>query len=638
MITSQSSLTNADSPLVASYRPEIDGLRAIAVTSVVIFHAFPNFFPGGYLGVDIFFVISGYLVTGTILRDTKDNRFDISEFYVRRIRRILPALIATLCCVLISGWYLLRLSDFNQLVKHVLAGASFSSNLLLQSESGYFDKSSELKPLLHLWSLAIEEQFYVVFPLFLAVALRFLKSLKSIQFVLLAIMIASFVFSIQQRYADSAGSFYSPFSRIWELLAGSVFAILARNQNTRMPTGKRRHEDSRTMLIGVGMILGSMLSIDLDLFPEIILTVISLSGACLILSIRSESQTGFLSNQILVFIGKMSFSLYLIHWPLLSFARISAGQPTSIATRLTLVCLAILLSIGSYFLIEKPFRGSKSQKPLAFFVSLGLLFVVGVSAFINLHEILPYKSSSKEESYLYGDLDHQEFHGYVTKNFHLCTPKSILETSLSWDGFLRCNQSKAESPIEVLLLGDSHAEHLFVGIAESLPSQNVGYYIRDSSLRLDNPEFSLILQEVVKNQSIKQVIISERWDQRGFDVDEIGAIVEVLQSAGKDIFITDGVPNFSFDPQLCKYDGLCTESRSRFDSQYSNYLPGIIELTKRYPSVGLIYTTAYFCDVSSCSMTNGSELLYRDDNHLNIYGSRYAGMQILKSGILNLTD
>ena len=635
MISSKSMA--ADSPSVSEYRPEIDGLRAIAVTAVVVFHAFPSLFPGGFLGVDVFFVISGYLVTGTILRDTKGNKFDISAFYVRRIKRILPALIVTLCCVLISGWVLLRFSDFNQLAKHALAGASFSSNFLLQSESGYFDKSSELKPLLHLWSLAIEEQFYVVFPLFLALCLRFFKSLKIIQFVLIAIMIGSFLYAFHQQYVDSTSAFYSPIARIWELLAGSVFAILARNQQSQGTRHREPRKDNRIMIFGIGLILGSMLSIELDFIPEIICTVISLSGACLILSIRPKTQAGFLTNPTLVFIGKMSFSLYLIHWPLLSFARIQNGQTTSIATRIVCVASAALLSICSYFLVEKPFRNNNTQKPLALFVSLGLLFTVGVSAFIAVNGVAPYKSSSKEESFVYGDLDHREFHGYISKNFYPCLPQSVFDSSLSWDGFTRCNQSKAESPIDILLLGDSHAEHLFVGLAEQIPSRNIGYYIRDSSIRLDNPEYSLILQEIVKNQSLKQVIISERWDQRGFDIAEIGAVVETLQSAGKQVFITDGVPAFTFDPQLCKYEGICQESKADFYSKYSNYLPGIIELTNRNPSVRLIYTSRYFCGTSMCSMTNGSELLYRDNNHLNINGSRYVGMKILESGILALS-
>ena len=627
----------ADSLVGSEYRPEIDGLRAIAVISVIVFHAFPGLFPGGFLGVDVFFVISGYLVTGTILRDTKGNKFEISAFYVRRIKRILPALIVTLCGVLISGWVLLRLSDFNQLAKHVLAGASFSSNFLLQSESGYFDKSSELKPLLHLWSLAIEEQFYVVFPLFLAMCLRLFKSLRTIQFALIAVMIGSFSYALHQHFVDSTSSFYSPYSRIWELLAGSVFAILTKNEQSESNPEKGGRKDIKAVLLGVGLILGSMLTISQNLFPEIIYTVISLSGACLILSIRSKTHGGFLTNPLLVFIGKMSFSLYLIHWPLLSFARILNEQPTSVTTRLVCVCLAVLLSVASYFLVEKPFRINNSKKPLALFVSLGLLFTVGLSAFINLNQVLPYKSASKEESFVYGDLDHSEFHRYISKNFYLCTPQSVLEASLSWDGFVRCNQSKAESPIETLLLGDSHAEHLFIGLAELLLSQNVGYYIRDSSLRLDNPEYSLIFQEIANNPSINQIIISERWDQRGFDPAEIGALVETFQSAGKQVFITDGVPNFSFDPRLCKYEGICKESRTRFDTQYSEYFPGIIELTNRYPSVGLISTTSYFCDDATCSMTNGSELLYRDDNHLNISGSRYVGKKILESGVLTLS-
>ena len=636
MNTNLSSPKHTQTACISYYRPEIDGLRAIAVVSVVIFHAFPDLFPGGFLGVDVFFVISGYLVTGTILRDAKGNHFDIRAFYVRRIKRILPALIATLWGVLVSGWLFLRFSDFNLLSKHVLAGATFSSNFLLQSESGYFDKSSELKPLLHLWSLAIEEQFYFVFPLFLALCLRLLKSLKTIQFVLIAIMLASFLYSFQQYFIDSANSFFSPLSRIWELLAGSVFAILSRNQKAN--TGKRPEKVTKITLLGIGMILCSMLSIKMRLGPQIIQTVISLMGACLIISLRSNSNTGFLTNRVFVFIGKMSFSLYLIHWPLLSFARVLNGQATSVTTRLICIGLATLLSIGSYFMIEKPFRNSNSRTPLVMSISLVMLFTAGVSAFIYLDKVLPYESSSKEESFVYGDLDHRQFHGYISKNYYPCTPRSILEKSLSWDGFVRCNQSKAELPIDTLLLGDSHAEHLFVGIAESLPNRNVGYYIRNSSLSLDNSEFSHILEEVVTSKSISTVIISERWEQRGVDVLAIGRVIETLQIAGKQVFITDGVPSFSFDPQLCKYDGVCSESRVKFDEQYSNYQPGLIELTRMFPSVGLIKTTNFFCDSSTCSMKNGSDLLYRDNNHLNINGSRFVGRQILNSGVLKSID
>src|ERR1022692_4879442 len=206
-----------------SYRPDIDGLRALAIVAVVIFHAFPRWLPGGFVGVDIFFVISGYLITGIILKAQSGEGFSLLEFYSRRIKRIFPALIAVLTFCLVAGWYVLLADEYEALGKHIAAGAGYVSNFVLMSEAGYFDIASELKPLLHLWSLGIEEQFYLIWPLLLILALRVNINPLALTVLLLAISFLLNIANIEQRPTEV---FYLPIFRSWELLIGAILAYI----------------------------------------------------------------------------------------------------------------------------------------------------------------------------------------------------------------------------------------------------------------------------------------------------------------------------------------------------------------------------------------------------------------------------
>lgn len=205
------------------YRPDIDGLRAIAILSVVGFHAFPNWVKGGFIGVDIFFIISGYLISTIIYGSLERNSFSFVEFYIRRIKRIFPALILVLAACFIFGWFALLADEYKQLGKHIAGGAGFISNFSLWNESGYFDNLSETKPLLHLWSLGIEEQYYIVWPLLLWFAWKLRLNLLTIT---LLIATVSFILNIKGIGNDPVAVFYSPQTRFWELLIGSLLAYL----------------------------------------------------------------------------------------------------------------------------------------------------------------------------------------------------------------------------------------------------------------------------------------------------------------------------------------------------------------------------------------------------------------------------
>jgi peptidoglycan/LPS O-acetylase OafA/YrhL len=205
------------------YRPDIDGLRAFAVIAVVVFHAFPTQLPGGYIGVDVFFVISGFLITQIIVLEVQNERFSIVGFYYRRIRRIFPALLLVFSFCLIFGWLSLLPDEYTQLSKHVAAGAGFVSNFVLWNESGYFDNSAETKPLLHLWSLGIEEQFYLVWPLTILI---FWKRKINLFIPTISLLLISFLINIYTTDANITEAFYFPYTRFWELLSGSVLSLL----------------------------------------------------------------------------------------------------------------------------------------------------------------------------------------------------------------------------------------------------------------------------------------------------------------------------------------------------------------------------------------------------------------------------
>ncbi len=216
---------NSERPEHPRYRADIDGLRAIAVLSVVGFHAFPYWVHGGFIGVDIFFVISGFLISRIILASLEQDRFSFVEFYSRRIRRIFPALLLVLLASLAFGWFTLLADEYAQLGKHIAGGAGFTSNFLLWNESGYFDNSAETKPLLHLWSLSIEEQFYIVWPLMLWIMRN--QRFNLLRIALFAAALITFLFNVIQIHIDPTAAFYSPQTRFWELLIGSILACSA---------------------------------------------------------------------------------------------------------------------------------------------------------------------------------------------------------------------------------------------------------------------------------------------------------------------------------------------------------------------------------------------------------------------------
>ena len=611
------------------YRPDIDGLRAIAVLLVVVYHAFPHALPGGFIGVDIFFVISGYLISTVLFQGIQGETFSLVDFYSRRIRRIFPALAIVLLATGVFGWFALRADELSQLGKHIAAGAGFVSNLVLWSESGYFDAAAETKPLLHLWSLGIEEQFYFFFPIILWLAWKAkLNLLKVTVFV----ASASFLWNIFQYNNDTTALFYSPQTRFWELMIGAMLAYLTLHplrQSSRL--GILRSAEVRSIVGIVLIVVGVVTGGRAFAYPGV-WAIFPTIGASLFISAGQTTKLNkyLLSYKPIVLIGLISYPLYLWHWPLLSYARVLEGRTPSATVRVLCVLAAFVLAMITYRLIERPLRFHAQQARVASALLI-TVFAIGISGFvIHQQNGFPGRSIDLREVKFDGDIGHVEFHAYVENKFFPCTPNAVRAQAEKWEDIVRCSQSRNDKPIDTVLLGDSHAEHLFIGLAESLPEKNIAFYIRNGMSVRSNPGFDVIFNAIDSNPNIKQVVITSLWSLRQVPVPDMIATIRSLQNTGKTVFITDDTPDFSFDPALCKFKGECTEPASSFMGRYNTYKQALRDVVDSAQGVELIRTSEYLCNADVCSMGVDGKLLYRDPNHLSIPGSQFIGAEMVR--------
>ncbi len=376
------------------YRPDIDGLRALAVLSVVIFHAFPGRLPGGFIGVDVFFVISGYLISGIIFKEQNNRVFQIKQFYARRVRRIFPALALILLSCAAAGWFVLLAAEYTQIGKHISASAGFIQNLVLWSEKSYFDTSSDTKPLLHLWSLGIEEQFYLLWP----VLLILLSGRRQLVWpTIITIVIASFAWNLWDTHHNPTAAFYSPLSRFWELLAGAALAWHThQSKQAEVPSLLPiAYGNSFAMLGALSIASGLILIQQNSHFPGT-WALLPVIGAVLIILAgpRAWLNRMILSHPVAIWFGLISYPLYLWHWPLLSFARILENETPSGSIRLLLVMLSVGLAWLTYQFLERPIRAHQSAHPnrSVFWLcsTTGLLAIFG--GWVHLKQGLPERS------------------------------------------------------------------------------------------------------------------------------------------------------------------------------------------------------------------------------------------------------
>jgi peptidoglycan/LPS O-acetylase OafA/YrhL len=421
------------------YRPDIDGLRAIAVGSVLAYHAFPSLLPGGFIGVDIFFVISGFLITTILLQSLAAGDFSYRDFYARRIRRIFPALVLVLLATLTFGWYVLLPGEFSQLGKQTTGGAAFFANLVFLGEAGYFDATAETKPLLHLWSLGIEEQFYIFWPLLLGLAWRRRWPMLRVT---LAVAVISFLVNVLTVQPHRAAAFYSPLSRAWELMAGGLLAAMrlqAASNGSAQPRPWTKHVQS---VVGMGLIvLGLFMTRSTKAFPGwwALLPVLG-AVSCIAAGPNGVLNRYLLSNRVMVWIGLISYPLYLWHWPLLSYARIVAGGEPPLQVRVVLVVAAVVLAWATYRFLERFVKLHLSQGMLrglagggAALALAGALVFLGMPPPRNDSQALQAVADATREDNYYGGFE---------------------ETALGGQFVYRTGSGRHN----VLLIGDSHVE------------------------------------------------------------------------------------------------------------------------------------------------------------------------------------
>lgn len=440
------------------YRSEIDGLRAFAVLSVVIFHAFPMWLEGGFIGVDVFFVISGFLITRIIFEELDKNTFSFIDFFGRRIRRIFPALILVMVTALVCGWFVLLADEYAQLGKHIASGAAFILNFVLVKESGYFDNVAETKPMLHLWSLAVEEQFYIIWPLMLWLAW---KRKFNILALTLTMVLLSFTLNLKFVGSQPTHTFFWPIGRFWELLSGSTLAWLMLYKRSYLTHLKMSLDHVLMRMIysdksiANGSIVTNLMSFSglLILISGVILineglqfpgvwALIPVMGALLVIGSGSDALFNriFLMNPIVVWLGLISYPLYLWHWPILSFLRIVEGETSYIETRIIAVVVSVFLAWLTYAVIEKPIRFSRYKYSVTTVAGV-LTLTLGITGYFTFN--------SK---------------GFPSRNIEV---GKIVEAKGDWsypDGLERIRGYEAKvfttsrSKPNVAFLGDSHIE------------------------------------------------------------------------------------------------------------------------------------------------------------------------------------
>ena len=507
---------------------------------------------------------------------------------------------------------------------------------MLWSESGYFDNAANYKPLLHLWSLGIEEQFYIIWPFMLWLTFKLRFNYLSI---ILAVTSISFALNIYQVGNNPVATFYSPLTRFWELLVGATLAyvgIFTQRVSSMTSIGYL----NAVSLCGMSLLAVSLVAINKEQpFPgwwALLPTV----GAAFV--IRAGSNAWFnrtiLSNRALVWFGLISFPLYLWHWPLLSFLRILEGTEVAQWKRGLAIALAIALAWITYSLVEKPIRqGSKRKStPLLLAALMSILGLVGCYGyFANGFE----GRSGTPKAVNTGEIGHFQFFGHINRHSYPCTPLNIRKAADDWNGFIRCFQSKDGDVRNVAIIGDSHAEHLFPGLAANLSDRNVVFYGKSGLPFLNNKDFDQIFEIVMGDANIKVVVMAANWGEKlknypvGRWKQELGDTVTNLSHAGKLVYIVDDVPAFSFMPDRCKYDGrLSIENKCVESDRQANltYLPAFKALVEKTESaeVNLIRIYDLFCNAGSCSMARDGVLLYRDEHHLNFFGSQLAGASI----------
>ncbi len=664
-------------PPTSHYRADIDGLRAIAIVSVVLFHAFPKFLRGAFFGVDIFFVISGYLISAILIRDYARRDFIYSRFYFRRARRIFPALFVVLALITLAGWFLLLPQEYARFGKHLAAGVGFVSNLALLNESGYFDSSAVEKPLLHLWSLGVEEQYYLFWPLVIGIALH----IQLLIYVIGTIILLSFLGNIFfiQHYPDAV--FYLPFTRFWELASGGLISAV----HFHYPKGIEPWLNKPPLrffkiagwkewlsVLGVMLLISSYFVIQSsEGFPGTrALLPVSATVLLILAGPHAWINRNVFSNRLLVYLGLISYPLYLWHWPLLSLESIIDNGRRDRQIILIILVLSILFAHLTWRWVETPVRRKRKLSPVLALTTL--LFCLGVwGGWVFYAKGYPGRMAGYGEDMASMELSMPRWNrtcpkGFKPDNMTLCLFKSTPSTQGLTKG--------------VLLTGDSHAV-AFAGAAKYLaegPLSALSMRVLAkggcmpfawmemlNSVDDCHPFYRDLYAMAATDPALQTIILVGRWairlNGKGFGFDEmplhlfrdvrltdaapkqeelfekgLRETLTTLTHTGRDVIFVHQVPELGFKPNYCLSRPYslyprhpCTIPREVVEARQAPYRAIVADILNDFPGVRVFDPLPYLCDDQACRARINGVFLYSDDDHLSNEGARLLGMQIL---------
>lgn len=601
------------------YRADIDGLRSIAVLSVVLFHLDKAFLPGGFAGVDVFFVISGFLITGIVNREIEGGRFSIVAFYERRIRRIFPALIAVVLSVMTIGAIVLMPDELRELGATAVAATLSASNFLFWWQTDYFAGAAEHKPLLHTWSLAVEEQFYIILPPLLMLSHRFAKA--HVKLILAGLTVISFALSCVWTVIDASGNYYLPHTRAWELLIGSLLALGI------VPGIRSRLGNELVAAAGLLLMLSPFVLLNGDMaFPAWNALSTCLGTAALIHS-GGETRVGrLLSLKPMVGLGLISFSVYLVHWPLIVFTKYTLLREPTLAESVGLLAVILVLGWASWRFVEQPFR-SKDRVPRirlfqGAFAAVALICLAGAASFLtngfpqrfgaNLQvAAAPTKRSDSADScFMQG--------GWQTWPGAKCF---LLEGSgaptLLWGdshanqyvGALRKNGQKLDKPI------------LLFASAGCPPVLGV-----EVPLRKHCAENNRQVLRIIREYGVDRVVMSSYWervlDANDIDLSAVTRTVRTLKDEGLEVAIIGANPDFPFANP--KYLAMRLERRG-FDGNFytgvRNSIDFNVQLHAAAGDVAFYDPMKTLCLGDECLAYTSDNLVMSDNAHLSLFGA-----------------
>jgi peptidoglycan/LPS O-acetylase OafA/YrhL len=516
------------------YRPDIDGLRAVAVLAVIFYHITRLVFSGGFVGVDIFFVISGYLIGGIIIDETENGSFSYRRFYVRRIKRLFPAFFVVCLVTVPLAWWLLMPTDFRAQAKSLVAATVFLTNHFFYKETGYFDAARDSKPLLHTWSLSVEEQFYICFPLFM----RFMTRLgrRAMPVALGIAGLASFAYAQYLLSVDPAASFYSLGSRGWELLLGAAVA-LPQLRHRQLPARWRR---TLTWISLAPLLLPMVLYTDDTPFPGLAALPCCLGTAWLLWAGRAGADTlpqQALSGAIPVTIGRMSYSLYLWHWPIFVYMNYYAAGELGWIGRAVALVLTFVLGALSWHFIEQPLRATRRPPSIVFGTALAgsaLLAIIGFGIYRS--DGVPGRLTAQTRAIAFADDDFQQIQDRCYGPDNSTLP-----------GVYFCRIGATNAPEQFLVWGDSHARAMRDGLDQIAAETGVGGLLIFSggclpafdtrkeesatgprSDRECSIETAAVKRMLAQHSSIRKVLLIGRWsyytEGRGIGIDSQNVI------------------------------------------------------------------------------------------------------------------